>query len=170
MRVTVYVHREHIFQNIVDDLGARESGSVGFGSIHVEFSGESGTDVGGLTRDLFTLFGQELGAWGSEETPMKRLFRTAGAANRYQPEPCAIDVHGVAEARRLYRTCGRLCAIAIRTRHLVDFSLAGFFWKRVLLQPTDLEESLSDLEREGEGVFARSMRQGATDRGFRGLT
>ena len=116
-------------------------------------------------------FGDTLNAATSTQCfSMKRLFRTAGAANRYQPEPCAIDVHGVAEARRLYRTCGRLCAIAIRTRHLVDFSLAGFFWKRVLLQPTDLEESLSDLEREGEGVFARSMRQGATDRGFRGLT
>ena len=35
-------------------------------------------DMGGLTRDLFTLFGQTMATWGSDKKPMKRLFVTAG--------------------------------------------------------------------------------------------
>ena len=115
--------------------------------IHVEFHDEMGLDWGGLTRELFTMFGQELGKWGSDTKPMKRLWKSAGAQNRFQPEPCAVEVHGVEEASEMYRAVGRFCGIAISTEHLVDFSFAGFFWKRVLKKDVSMEENLDDLDR-----------------------
>ena len=89
---------------------------------------------------------------------MERLVKSAGRQNRFMPEPCAVEVHGIEEARDMYRAIGRFCAIAIKTEHLVDFSFADFFWRRVMQEEVSLEQNLADLDREGEEDFARSMR------------
>ena len=152
------VARENLFENVVVQMRAADDSELRPSRIHVRFRNEPGIDMGGLRRDLFTLFGQGLATWGADEHPMQRLFKTAGSHCRFQPEPCAVEVHGVEEARDMYRAVGRFCAIAIKTEHLVDFSLCNFFWKRVLEQEVSMEENLEDLDREGDGDFARSMR------------
>jgi hypothetical protein len=108
--------------------------------------------------------GRAMGVFGTDTVPMRRLWKVAGAANRFQPEPCASETHGLAEATALFRACGRFCGIALLTRNLLDFSFARFFWKRVLLRaagkPMELsiEENLADLAHEGESELANSMK------------
>lgn len=123
----------------------------------------AGLDAGGLTRELFTLMGRGMATAGTLDVPMRRLWKVAGSANRYQPEPCAADTHGVAEAVQLFRACGRFVGIAMLTGQLLDFSFARFFWQRVLNRaagrPTELgvDANLADLRREGESELAGSM-------------
>ena len=152
------VDRENLFENVVVQLRVLDDSELRPTRIRVRFEGEPGIDMGGLRRDLFTLFGQGMAKWGTEARPMERLVKTAGAQNRFQPEPCAVEVHGIEEARDMYRAIGRFCAIAIKTEHLVDFSFADFFWRRVMQEEVSLEQNLADLDREGEEDFARSMR------------
>ena len=79
----LHISRETLFEDITGNLRAVDEDQVYYKYIRVNFIGERGQDAGGLTRDMFTLFGQQLGQWGTDTKPMKRLFKTAGEGAEY---------------------------------------------------------------------------------------
>jgi hypothetical protein len=145
-RLSMNLSREAIVHDVLEQVASATRAQLRRGP-KVVFSerGEIGDDQGGLTREMFAAFSREI-------LNENRLFQSS-ESNRAYP------AYFVDESQNQhYYAVGRLCAMALWTRQLLDINFAPFFLKRVIDSNAiySLDENLTDLAEE-DVILHRSM-------------
>ena len=93
------------------------------GKLHIEFIGEEGTDVGGLTREWFLLLSREI------FNPNYALFKPSANGVTFQPSP---QSYVNPEHLRYLHFVGRIIGKALHDGYMVDAFFTRSMYKHML--------------------------------------
>ncbi|KAA8495039.1 E3 ubiquitin-protein ligase UPL2 [Porphyridium purpureum] len=129
----IHVRREQVFEDSYHQLRLKSAAEMK-GHLHVEFVGEEGIDVGGVTREWYAILARRI------FDPNHALFvRSAAKTATYQPNTLSyVNEDHLA----FFRFVGRIFAKAIYDGALLDAYFTRSFYKHIL----GVKPSLHDLE------------------------
>ena len=126
------VRRQYIFQDSFHALNQRSGDEVKYGKLSVKFSHEDGIDAGGVTREWFTVLGQEI------FDPNYALFEPCAADQQtYQP-----NKHSSVNDEHLgyFKFVGRVIGKAVYDGRLLDAYFNRAFYKQILGRSVDMRD------------------------------
>ena len=159
---TMEVDRTNLFDSVVEHVQHMDEDELK-STPKILYEGEEGEDYGGLSRDFFR-------EW-TERMQESELFRTT-AAGTVQPQTDAICVQvepDDEQRRRSFRTCGKVCGMALYHGYLLGAPLARCFLRLLVGRPpqgteelqAELNAELADTSasdfRGDESILARSL-------------
>jgi hypothetical protein len=107
------LNRDNFVATVIDCVLAASTEQLQRGPRVAFFEdGERGIDAGGLTREMYSTFSRQT----LEAPAAGRLFKMT-AANRLQPEPCAVERDREGWETQ-YQGYGRVCGMALCTGEL----------------------------------------------------
>ena len=142
----LHLNRDHM---IFDSVAAimRLSGEQLKLRLKIIYSGESGIDSGGLTKDWYL----ELSRGIMSRSSQLGMFVQSEHSGLFSIDPRSHVA--VEDYERMFRFVGRLLGKAIFDRHVLDVPLCSFLFKRLLKR----QPELSDIE-EMDKVYCTSLR------------
>lgn len=134
------VRRDHLFEDTMEILKRAPPESF-LKFISVAFEGESGLDMGGVSREFFTLFGREI------TSPQLKMFVELNGFHWFSTEPVPIE--------SAYSFLGRLVGLAICNDMVIPIRFPNVLYKMLVKQFEPTLINLAELEPE----VAKSLQQ-----------
>lgn len=134
------VRRDHLFEDTMKVLkNAPPESFLKF--FVVAFEGESGLDMGGMSKEFFTLFGREIAS------PQLKMFVERNGFHWFSTEPAPIE--------NAYFFFGKLVGLAIVNDRVIPMRFPNILYKMLVKQFEPTLINLAELEPE----VARSLQQ-----------
>lgn len=130
--IALNVRRAYVFEDSFHQLMARSGEDVKYGKLTVRFHGEEGVDIGGVTREWFSVLTRAM--FNADYV----LFRTA-AADRITYQPNRLSAVNP-DHLQYFRFVGRVIGKAIYDGRLLDAYFTRSFYKHILGQAPDFRD------------------------------
>ncbi|KAH9249349.1 hypothetical protein BASA81_012880 [Batrachochytrium salamandrivorans] len=119
------IRRNHVFDDSYSQLGMKSVDEIKAG-VNVTFQGEEAVDVGGPTKEWFSILIRDM------FKPGYALFKKSeNAANAYQPDPRSSMAIGP-DHLNLFKFAGRMIGKALSMNQLVEVHFTRSFYKHLL--------------------------------------
>lgn len=133
--ITLYIRRNQIFTDAFQQMQHLNSSEMK-GKIQVEFTGERGQDVGGLTRDFFIELSKEM------FNKNYSLFKASDNGSSYMPNPKSYVQQ---DHIRFFKFIGRIIGKALFENCLLECYFVRGMYKMIIGQKLNFKD-LEDLD------------------------
>ena len=130
--IPLNIRRQYVFEDSFHQLISKSGEEVKFGKLTVKFHGEEGVDIGGVTREWFSVLTRAM------FNPDYALFKTS-ASDRITYQPNRLSSVNP-DHLQFFRFVGRVIGKAIYDNRLLDAYFTRSFYKHMLGQSPDFRD------------------------------